>query len=118
MSSKDNEKKFVGHPIFKQLIDFLPKNKFNILAQTYKTDHYYKAFPAWTELVTLLFGFFSRCDSMGEICDGMLATQGKLNHLGLNASPAKSTAGDGLRRRDNESFKEFYFLLIKPFTHF
>jgi hypothetical protein len=40
MSSKDNEKKFVGQPIFKQLIDFLPKNKFTILAQTHKTDHY------------------------------------------------------------------------------
>lgn len=115
MSSKDNEKKFVGQPIFKQLIDFLPKNKFNILAQTHKTDHYYKAFPAWTELVTLLFGVFSRCDSMGEICDGMLAMQGKLNHLGLIASPAKSTAGDGLRKRDNKFFKEFYFLLIKHF---
>jgi hypothetical protein len=28
MSSKDIEKKFVGQPIFKQIIDFLPKNKF------------------------------------------------------------------------------------------
>ena len=52
---------------------------------------------------------------MGEICDGMLAIQGKLNHLGLSASPAKSTAGDGLRERDNDFYKEFYFLLLKHF---
>jgi hypothetical protein len=63
----------------------------------------------------MLFGVFSRCDSMGEICDGMLAMQGKLNHLGLDKSPAKSTAGDGLRERDNEFFKDFYFLLLKHF---
>jgi hypothetical protein len=63
----------------------------------------------------MLFGVFSRCDSMGEICDGMLAMQGKLNHLGLDKSPAKSTAGDGLRDRDNEFFKDFYFLLLKHF---
>jgi hypothetical protein len=45
----------------------------------------------------MLFGVSSRCDSMREICDGMLAMQGKLNHLGLDTSPAKSTAGDELR---------------------
>lgn len=115
MSSKDIEKKFVGQPIFKQLIDFIPQNKFDLLAQKHQTDRYYKAFPAWTHLVTILFGVFSRCDSMGEICDGMLAMQGKLNHLGLDKSPAKSTAGDGLRERDNDFFKEFYFLLLKHF---
>ena len=115
MSSKDIEKKFVGQPIFKQIIDFIPKNKFDLLARKHQTDRYYKAFPAWTQLVTMLFGVLSRCDSMGEICDGMLAMQGKLNHLGLNYSPAKSTAGDGLRERGNDFFKEFYFLLLKHF---
>jgi hypothetical protein len=115
MSSKDIEKKFVGQPIFKQLIDFIPKNKFDILARERQTDRYYKSFSGWTQLVTMLFGVFSRCDSMGEICDGMLAMQGKLNHLGLDKSPAKSTAGDGLRERDNEFFKDFYFLLLKHF---
>ena len=115
MSSKDIEKKFVGQPIFKQLIDFIPKSKFELLAQKHQTDRYYKAFPAWTQLVTILFGVFCRCDSMGEICDGMLAMQGKLNHLGLDKSPAKSTAGDGLRERDNDFYKDFYFLLLKYF---
>lgn len=115
MSFKDIEKKFVGQPIFKQLIDFIPKNKFDLLSKKHQVDRYYKAFPAWTQLVTMLFGVFTRCDSMGEICDGMLAMQGKLNHLGLEKSPAKSTAGDGLRDRDNEFFKDFYFLLLKHF---
>jgi len=115
MSNKDIEKKFVGQPIFKQLIDFIPKSKFDLLAKKHHTDRYYKTFTAWTQLVTMLFGVFSRCDSMGEICDGMLAMQGKLNHLGLDKSSAKSTAGDGLRQRDNEFFKDFYFLLLKHF---
>ncbi|MBL0024659.1 MAG: hypothetical protein IPO98_06370 [Saprospiraceae bacterium] len=48
---------------------------------------------------------YSRCDSMGEICDGMMGMQGKLNHLGLKSSPARSTAGDGLRERDNVFLK-------------
>ena len=54
MSSKDTEKNFVGQPIFKQPVDLLPKSKFDILALEHKTDRYYKAFPAWTQLVTML----------------------------------------------------------------
>ena len=33
MSSKDIKKKFVGQPIFKQLIDFIAKNKFDFSAK-------------------------------------------------------------------------------------
>lgn len=115
MSSKDSNKKFVGQPIFKQLIDFLPKNKFDSLAYRHQTDKYYKTFDGWTQVVTMLFGVLSRCDSMGEVCDGMLAMEGKLNHLGLQKAPAKSTAGDGLRERNNEFFKAYYFLLLEYF---
>jgi Transposase DDE domain/Domain of unknown function (DUF4372) len=115
MRNEDREKKFVGQSIFKQILDLLPKDKFDALALATKTDRYYKAYPAWTQLITMLFGTLSRCDSMGEICDGMRGLQGKLNHLGLEKSPAKSTAGDGLRDRDNEFFKEFYFFLLDYF---
>lgn len=115
MSSKNTEKNLVGQPIFKQLIDFIPKNKFDLLVNKYQSDRYYKTFDSWTQLTTMLFGIFSRCDSMGEICDGMRGLAGKLNHLGMERSPAKSTAGDGLRERDNEFFKEVYFMLLEYF---
>jgi hypothetical protein len=52
---------------------------------------------------------------MGEVCDGMRALGGKLNYLGMDCSPAKSTAGDGLRNRSEEVFREFYFKLIDYF---
>lgn len=63
----------------------------------------------------MLFGIFSRCDSMGEVCDGMRALAGKLNYLDMDIAPSKSTAGDALRNRDNEIFKLYYFALIKYF---
>ena len=64
----------------------------------------------------MLFGIFSRCDSMGEVCDGMRALGGKLNYLGMDSSPAKSTAGDALRDRNEELFRLFYFALIAYFS--
>jgi hypothetical protein len=33
----------------------------------------------------------------------------------MDCSPAKSTAGDGLRNRSEELFREFYFKLIDYF---
>lgn len=86
-----------------------------MLVKKHQSDRYYKTFDSWTQLMTLLFGALSRCDSMGEICDGMQGLAGKLNHLGLDKSPAKSTAGDGLRGRDNEFFQSVYFMLLEHF---
>lgn len=115
MKDKNSSKHLVGQPVFKQIMDLIPRNRFDALVKTHNSDRYYKTFDSWTHLMTLLFGVLSRCDSMGEICDGMQALAGKLNHLGLSSAPAKSTAGDGLRGRDNEFFKEVYFMLLKHF---
>ncbi len=112
---KDIQKNLVGQPIFKQLIDLLPRDKFDLLVTQHQSDKYYKTYSSWNQLLTLLFGILSRCDSMGETCDAMQTLQGKLNYFGLDHSPAKSTAGDGLRERSNELFKDFYFELIKHF---
>lgn len=90
----------------------LPQDQFDILVHQCGSDRYYKTFFSWEQLITMLFGIFSRCDSMGEVCDGMRALGGKLNHLDMDCSPSKSTAGDALRDRDNELFKLYYFALI------
>jgi len=112
---KDISKNLVGQPVFKQLIKMLPREQFDILVQQQSGDRYYKTFFSWEQLITMLFGIFSWCDSMGEVCDGMRALGGKLNHLGMDCSPSKSTAGDALRDRGNELFKLYYFALIAYF---
>ena len=43
---------------------------------------------------------------------------GKLNHLGLDKSPAKSTASDGLRNRPNKFFEDIYFSLVDRYKSF
>jgi hypothetical protein len=113
---KDKNKNLVGQPIFKQLINLLPREQFDLLVKQCKSDYYYKSFFSWDQLVVMLFGIFSRCDSMGEVCDGMRALGGKLSYFGMDSAPSKSTAGDALRERDNEIFKLYYFSLIEYFA--
>lgn len=91
---KDTTKNLVGQPIFKQIVKQLPREQFDLLVKQCGSDRYYKAFFSWDQLIVMLFGIFSRCDSMGEVCDSMRALEGKLSYLNMDCAPAKSTAGD------------------------
>ena len=46
----------------------------------------------------------------------MAALGGKLNYLGMDAAPAKSTFTDALINRDASVFEQFYFALVKHFS--
>ena len=116
--SKNTEIKFVGQPIFKQIVNLADAVNIQGLIRKHNSDYYYKAFKTRTHLITMLFGILSRCDSMTEICEGMRALGGKLNHLGLENAPAKSTACDGLRSRSSNFFEDLYFSLVKKYQSF
>ena len=113
---KNSKKRLVGQPILKQILDLVPRELFDRLVLEHHSDRYYKAFDSWAQFSTLLFGILSRCDSTTEIASGMQALYGKLNYLGLQASPAKSTIGDGLRNRSEDFFRALYFELIDHFS--
>jgi hypothetical protein len=115
---KNTEIKFVGQPIFKQVVKLIDAINLTSLAKKHNADYYYKAFKAKTQLITVLFGIFSRCDSMTEICEGLRAMSGKLNLLGLEKAPAKSTACDGMRNRDSKFFEDVYFSLVHHYQSF
>jgi hypothetical protein len=115
---KITEIKFVGQPIFKQIMNLVEKVDINGLISKHGSDYYYKSFKTRTHLFTMLFGILSRCDSMTEICEGLRAMGGKLNHLGMDQAPAKSAACDGLRNRDHKFFEDLYFTLVKHYQSF
>ncbi len=115
---KDKEIRFVGQPIFKQILKLIDSVNIHGLINKHQSDYYYKAFKSRTHLITMLFGILSRCDSMTEICEGLQALGGKLNHLGMQKAPAKSTASDGLRNRSHLFFEDLYFTLVKKYQSF
>ena len=116
--SKATEIKLVGQPILSQVLGLIDKWDFKKLVKKKNSDHYYKVFKSWGHLVLMLFGILSRCDSMAETCEGLRAMSGKLNHLDMNKAPAKSSAGDGLRNRDNTFFEVLYYELTERYKSF
>jgi len=115
---KITEIKLVGQPILKQIMNLVDKVDIQGLIRKHESDYYYKSFKTRTHLFTILFGILIRCDSMTEVCEGLRAMGGKLNHLGMDQAPAKSTACDGLRNRSHKFFEDLYFTLVKHYQSF
>ncbi len=68
---KNTEIKFIGQPIFRQIINLIDSINIKGLIQQHNSDYYYKAYKSRTQLIVMLFGILSRCDSMHEICEGV-----------------------------------------------
>lgn len=51
-------------------------------------------------LVSPLYGVFSYCNGLREVCEDMLACEGKLSHLGLDKAPARSILSDANNNRN------------------
>lgn len=115
---KSTNKYLIGQPIFTQIVSLVNKSNFNGLVKKHKSDKYYKKFNTWTHFVTMMYGIYSRCDSVTEIVEGMIGCVGKLGHFGLSEVPPKSTITDGNRERNCLFFESLYFSLIKRYSTF
>ena len=69
-------------------------------------------------LVSLLYGVFSYCNGLREVCEGMLACEGKLAHLGLDKAPARSTLSDANNRGSYQVFETIYYSLLSRYQSF
>jgi hypothetical protein len=77
--------------LFSQLLTHIPRSRFTALAHKHRAERGAKGFTCWTQLVAMLFCHLAKADSLREICNGLACCQGKLNHLGVDQAPNKST---------------------------
>ena len=69
--------------LFAQIIQLLNRSEFKTLVNKYQTDKYTKGINTWTHFVSMLFFQFAHANSLSEISNGLKATSGDLNHLGI-----------------------------------
>jgi hypothetical protein len=111
-------KKFPGQPVLSQILDVVPNSIINVANRKHKSNRYYKKLPLRVHLVSLLYGVFSYCNGLRELCEGMLACEGKLTHLGLDKAPARSTISDANSKRSYQVFETIYYELLKKYHSF
>lgn len=110
--------KFIGQPIFSQLLKFIPKQKIVQLSNSHQSDRYIKRFKTYDHLVTMLYGVFHNCRSLREVVTGMMACHGKLQHLGLSDYSRRSTLSDANKRRESKVFEDIYYSLHRLYGSF
>jgi hypothetical protein len=106
---------FTGQPIFTQLINYLPKSSIHRLSKQYQTDRYCKKFNSYDHLVVMLFASFQKCDSLRSLITGLMAWQTRLQHVGIDDYPRRSTLADANSRRNCKFFEAIYYELLKVF---
>lgn len=114
----DKDKNFVGQPVLSQILDTIPSSIINAANRKHKANRYYKRIPLRVHLVSLLYGVLSYCNGLRELCEGMLACEGKLLHLGFDKAPARSTLSDANTRRSYLVFETIYFELLRKYHSF
>ena len=111
-------KKFPGQPVLSQILDVIPGSIINAANRKHQSNRYYKRLPLRVHLVSLLYGVFSYCNGLRELCEGLLACEGKLSHLGLDRAPARSTISDANNKRSYQVFETIYYGLLNQYHSF
>lgn len=111
--SKSNT--FFGQPIFSQLINLLDKDKIDKIAKKSGSDHYCKKFNTFQHLITMVYGVTSGCNSLREMCSGIVSYGDKIAHCKFDYSPRRSTISDANKRRDYTVFEKIYEDLVKQY---
>jgi hypothetical protein len=99
--------------IFSQLLKLFSRADFEQAASRHKADRAAKGFECWTQFVAMLFCQLGRAHSLREICGGLASTEGKLNHLGVERAPARSTLAYANAKRPWELFEEVFMHLLQ-----
>lgn len=99
---------FTGQPIFNQLLQLVPKHIIRELVSKHQSDRYYKRFKSYEHLVTMFYTCFHGCKSIREVITGMMACSTRINHLGLNYMPRRSTLAEANSKRSEQFFCDLY----------
>ena len=79
-----------GKYIFAQVIDFIPRYQFDKLVKKYKGDWHAKDLSCYNQLLHLLFGQITGCDSIRDICLCLETHDNCIYHLGIRKSVNQS----------------------------
>lgn len=101
-----------GKYVFSQIASFLSANDFNKYVDLYKGNYKVLHFTCWHQLMCMMFGQLSNCDSLTDLAVGLRAQRNKWYHLGMGAGLSKSNLAYANENRDWRIFADFANTLI------
>jgi hypothetical protein len=101
--------------LFSQLLCQVPRNRFASLVRKHEGERHAKGFTCWTQFTAMLFCQLARADSLRQICNGLAGCLGKLNHLGIERTPNKSSLSYANAHRPAAIFEELFWTMLGQF---
>lgn len=98
--------------VFAQLVDFLPYDDFYYIVKKYNGNKGIRGFSCWNQLLKMLFGQLSNCDSLRDLCILTDAHSRKSYRLGFGKNVNLSTISRANAQRDYRIFEEFAVMMI------
>ncbi len=98
--------------IFHQLLQFLPRQRFQSVVDRHKGDHRTRSLTCWDQLVALLFAQLSGRKSLRDLVDTFNSKHAHHYHLGTRAI-SRSSLADANGKRPTAIFQETFFYLLE-----
>ena len=102
----------VGRYIFSQVAKYIPRYQFDKCMEKYRGDWHVKDLTCYNQLLHLLFGQLTSCDSLRDICLCLDAHKDTLYHLGFGNTVNQSSLSRANDNRDYRIYEEFGIYMI------
>jgi hypothetical protein len=98
--------------IFSQIMDFIPKHKFNQCVRRYRGNYRLRKFSCFDQFLCMAFAQLAFKESLRDIQTCLRAMKPKLYHAGFRGHISKSTLADANENRPWQIYSDFAQILI------
>src|SRR5215475_4744813 len=99
--------------LFSQVLCLVDRHHFEREVGCWAAERHAKGFSCWSQFVAMMFCQLAQAKSLREIVDGLACCEGKLRHLGLAASPKRSTLSYANGRRPWQLFEALFYSILE-----
>ena len=98
--------------LFSQILSLIDRSEFAAAVQRTGAEKRTKGFSCWDQFVAMCFCQLAQAKSLREIEEGLACCEGRLRHLGIEESPARSTLSYANCARPASLFEEIFYSFL------
>jgi len=99
--------------VFSQLLQLFSRGEFGRAVKKHSAERHAKGFTCWGQFVAMLFCQVAQLKSLREVCMGLAGCEAPLKHLGMSATPKKSTLAYANENRPWELYQTVFGQLLE-----
>lgn len=101
-----------SNTVLHQLLQLVPRHRFDSLTRAHQADRYVKSFDTWNQYTALLYAQAGGKTSLRDIEHGLAAQGNRGYHLGLKSSVRRSTLADANAKRDWRVYEGLFYAIL------